>query len=654
MLIYRVLWIDVFSKTWSIKEFEIPPYSGVIEIGVKLHLGEFESWKYEVFSPENVFFVGTGPFAGSKLFGSHRMVCVFRSPESEGLHVSEMGGVGYKFIGSGVHGVIISGKAKEPTIIFIKGDENERVWVNFVEINRETLEEIYKGYGKYIGAYALTKWLVEKYNEFFVENRARAIVVGPSAWITRMGAVVSIDVDPRKKDLIIGSEDFAGRGGGGSVLAQAHNVAGIVGGGNWKPILPEVFTNLKKLNEFFRNKLGRDYTIAVTSATRKYRYDPKFEAGGTFGCNYPHYREWLPLFGYNNMYLKKEMRKKISDVILREYWKPFKDDVFGKTKPWKTCGEPCPVACKKIWQNKKVDYEPFHGAGPIIGVFNLKLSAEIVDLVDQLGFDAIAIGHVIAWLLEAKNRGLLTSRELEIEEDPRLDPFMLNVEKWDVNGKIALKILENLIIKKNEIYSLIAEKGIRVSAKKFDELFKNRVEKLGVRFEDLILYQPYGETGYITPNFYWTPGFLVPIFVTGKYWTEYSLTFTEPEEFANLVYERAIKEVGISNAGICRFHRGWAENFLEELYRALGFDEDFYENIKEVYRRIAIYNLKSGAMPRPLEGEKGIDLFYTLAEELGVQRWVTEFNKDKKEAYYNWHNRFFNAYLSRVEIKTEV
>lgn len=642
MLKYRVLFIDVSNLKWEIKEYNIPPYSGPVEIGVKIHLEEFESFKYDVFSPQNILFLGTGPFAGSKIFGTHRLVAVFRSSESLGLHISEAGGAGYKFIGSGVHGFVIFGKSDTPLLIFVEGEEKPKV--KFEKISKENLDRIYEGYENYFGAYALTKWLLDIYTDFFVRNNARAVVVGPGAWQTRFGSLVSIDVNPQIKDLIIGSEDFAGRGGAGSVLAQAHNVAGIIAGGKIKPELPEVLTNIKSFNEFFKKITGREFFKAVNIATYKYRLDPKLGAGGTFGSNYPYYKEWLPTFCFNSIYLKKEIRKKISDIVLKNYWEPFKEETFVKTRSWKTCGEPCSVACKKIWKRKKVDYEPFQGVGPLIGVFDLKEASKIVDLIDNAGLDAISTGHVVSFLLEAVSKGLLTCEEVGISSHPNLDPLTLNPEKWRINGMLAVEIVQNLLKKEPQILKDIAEKGLRKTIKILDQKYERRIEKAGISFEDIALYQPYGEDGYMTPNFYWTLGFFVPIFVSGKYWTEYRLTFTEPEEFVKLVYERAIKELAVSNAGLCRFHRGWAENLLDKLYESFGIN-DLEERLKEIYKSIGTYNIKTGAIPRPLEGEKAIDIFYTLAEELNVQRWTIKFSKNKRRAYQEWFERFFITYI---------
>jgi len=643
---YRVGKVDLEKKVFEVEEFDLNEVSGPVEAGVYLHLRKFSTWQRDLMDPANGIFIGTGPFAGSKIFGSHRVVAVFRSPETGGLHISELGGAGFKTIRAGIHGIFLKGRAPKPCIVFVESQGNQ-VKCSFEYIDFEELQSIYHGYKGYKGVYGFTKYLVEKYNEFFVKNDARAIVVGEGAWSTRFGSLVSIDVNPKEKDLIPGSEDFAGRGGGGSVLAQVHQVAAIVMGGAWKPDLPEVLTSIKKFNEVFKRVTGRDYLKAVTSSTVKYRFNPKVGAGGTFGSNYPHYKEWLLTFCYNSIYLKKEFRKKITQLILEHYWKPFKEEVFEKAKPWKTCGEPCPVACKKLWKTKKVDYEPFQGIGPLIGVFNLDLAARIVDEIDGKGLDAIATGHMVMFFLEAVDKGLLTPEEVGLSQKPYLNPFVLNPKVWEINGYLAIEIIKGLVSRKTEALALVAEKGLRKAAEELSLKYEERVAKAGFSFKDIAIYQPYGETGYMTPNFYWTKGFLVPIFVTGKYWTEYSLVFENPEEFARHVYERILKEMGVSNAGLCRFHRGWVENFLPELYRLLGV-EGYEERLRKTYREIGCYAIKCGAVPKPLEGDKAIDLIALLAEELGVHEWASKFQKNKLRAYFEWFERFYTTYLGYV------
>uniref|UniRef100_A0A7C4FF11 Aldehyde ferredoxin oxidoreductase n=1 Tax=Ignisphaera aggregans TaxID=334771 RepID=A0A7C4FF11_9CREN len=646
MLKYTVLRLNVSTKKWSLSSYSIGEVLGPIDIGIKIH-NEMESWSRDVFDPANALIIGSGTFAGSKLFGTHRLVTVFRSPETGGIHVSEMGGAAYRFIGCGVNAISIEGRSEEPAIVFVKGDEKGVREVSIENIDRTKLNEIYKGYGGYIGAYALEKYLVDVYWSTVSALKARPIVVGPAALKTVYGALVSIDIDFVRKRFIEGSEDFAARGGPGSVLAQAHNVVAIVAGGSYKPELPRQLTDFAELTKFLRDALGKDFVSTVNEATVKYRYDPSIGAGGTFGVNYPHYRESLPMFNYSTIYLHRAVRKRVVDLLLEHFWRPVKEETFDKAKTWTTCGEPCPAACKKIWRGKKLDYEPSNGLGPWIGVFKIELTAKLIDLADQLGFDAITIGHVIAWLLEATYRGLLQPQEIGLSEKPRFDPMLLNVDELAINAKLAEELLIHLVEERTEVLKIVA-RGIREAAKKLDDMFADRVKKLGMRFEDLVVYQPYGERWYMTPNYYWTPGLLLPLPVTGKYWTNYTSTFIEPEEFGKTVATRIIKEVEISNAGLCRFHRGWAEKVLPKLYEALGVKIDLDQYTKMLYQQIAEYNIKAGAKPRIIEGDRAKDVIVLLANELGVEEWSKKFASNRDATLREWIERTIKVVTSQL------
>ena len=637
---YRVLFIDVGARKWRVEEYSIKEVTGPVDLGTKLHLEVYQSWRYDVFDPHNVVVMGAGPFAGARMFGVHRLAVVFRSPESKVLHVSTMGGAAYKMIGCGAHAIVIEGRAPKPTIVVVKGGPNGVESVEFREIDEEKLWDIYTYYGGYKGAYALIKWIVDNMSEVVKALNPRIIAVGPAALRTVFGALVSVDVDPKTGRFLEGSEDFAARGSPGTILAKAHNVVAIVAGGTWKPTIVPELLDMKKLDEIAQKALGKRFMEAVNAAGKKYRYDPHYGAGGTFGVNYPHYRELLPTFNFNSIYLDREVRKKITDIILEYYWKPFKIEVFDKARNWKTCGEPCPFTCKKVWRGKKLDYEPNQGFGPLIGIMQLELGTELVDLADQLGFDAIGTSQVVAWLLEAVYRGLLAPEEVGIGAKPNLDPISGNVEAWAVNYILARQILTGLIEHRTEVLKLVAEKGLRAAAKELDQRFAERVKRLGMRFEDLAIYLPFGEDGYMTPNLYWAPGFVAPILVTGKYWTNYSATFAEPEEFAKTVAKRALMECLDDNAGLCRFHRGWFEKVVSELYRVLGLDTDIEERGKEIYRRIYEYEAKAGYRPRFLESAKAKDIYVTIAREIGVQEWFQKFVNNKDEALKEWWTRF--------------
>jgi glyceraldehyde-3-phosphate ferredoxin oxidoreductase (EC 1.2.7.6) len=96
----------------------------------------------------------------------------------------------------------------------------------------------------------------------------------------------------------------------------------------------------------------------------------------------------------------------------------------------------------------------------------------------------------------------------------------------------------------------VARLGIRKAAKALEAKYADRVAKVGVRFRDLAVYVAYGDEGYMTPNFYWAPGMVAPMYVQGKYWTNYNPTFMPPEEFAKTAYDRAVMESLVEDAGM--------------------------------------------------------------------------------------------------------
>lgn len=144
---------------------------------------------------------------------------------------------------------------------------------------------------------------------------------------------------------------------------------------------------------------------------------------------------------------------------------------------------------------------------------------------------------------------------------------------------------------------IIAENGIRVAARKLDEMFHDRVLRVGKSFKDLVVYVVYGNDGYMTPNLYWAPPGMVapPMYVLGRYWTNYTPTFMGPEDFAKSSLSRAIAEALIDDAGLCRFHRGgWAEPVLDKLYlEVTGMPPN-----KDIYREIVEYSMKANAEPK--------------------------------------------------------
>jgi glyceraldehyde-3-phosphate dehydrogenase (ferredoxin) len=637
---YTGLFIDVGSRKYWKESFPLSEVCGPVELGVKIHLERFESWRKPVYHPENALVIGRGIFAGSKLYGAHRLIAVFRSPLTTGLHVSALGGAAYQFNIS-ADSLIITGLSREPVILLVKSDREGNLEVEFYEVELKELIKIWRGYKGLKGVYALQEYLLDTFREFYEKYGARSILVGPASLYTNIGALVSITITKGKMDY--GSEDFAARAGGGSVLLRAHNVAAIVYGGeyNLSSRLPRELTELDALNKIFTEVLGKPYIQAVIDAGVKYRYDPKINSGGTLGGNYPHLGVTTPMINWKIVYESAETRKKLHGIIMKYVWEIFNKEAI-ETRSWKTCGEPCPLACKKVRKGKyKSDYEPYNGLGPFIGIFHIHEAEKVVELADAYGIDAIELGYIIGFIFEAVSRGLLKPEDVGISGVPEFEPSTIGEKSASINSKLATELVEHLAFGTNSIVRLIGERGLRDVAKILDILYSDRCDVLKQKFSDLLVYTPYGERGHIGPNYYWTPGLVAPLYILGKYWTVYSGVFAEPEDFASKCLERAIYELLVENAGFCRFHRGWSEKILPKLMKELYGIENPLERAKNIYKLIAKYQKLAGAYPAPWDSKRLIDFMAKAAEEYGNTTWAKLFKENPEKAASEWWSRFY-------------
>ena len=60
-----------------------------------------------------------------------------------------------------------------------------------------------------------------------------------------------------------------------------------------------------------------------------------------------------------------------------------------------------------------------------------------------------------------------------------------------------------------------------------------------------------------------------------------------PRTLGQVNADRMIKEIMMDNAGMCRFHRSWAENMMPEIFDKLfGLGEEYKKRIRETVSRI--------------------------------------------------------------------
>lgn len=639
--------LNANKETKEIKDVD-EEIIGPIDWGLKNHF-EYESHDHSPYDEENVLCFGMGKLAGSNLPGSHRLIFSFRSPLWRGFFFSSMGGAAYTFKGVGADFVTIEGRSDTPKIIVLKGDEennDSNIEVAYHEVPEDRLTEIYKDYHGNEGVYGLTEYIIDNFSSQF-DGDYRSIVVGPAAMNSNMAGIFSAAIG--NDEMLVGSEDWAGRGGGGTVMYQTHGVIGIVFGGIVEREFPNMdLSDPSKVGDLLDDYFGESYHNVIQDKTIKYRYNEDRGTGGTFGNNYPALGELTPIFNWRMPHISLEDRIDVHEKIMDKYWKPFNEEAIDP-RNWANCGEPCPAACKKYRKGQHVDYEPYEAGGPLSGSYDIYKSDVSVHMIDAMGFDAIDFGSLSAWIFELISEGLLDSEEVGLSEDPvfELEGFDFE-EDSETNANLVAELAKNIAFAENEICEMLG-RGKRKAAQEFDEIFSDRLDK-DLKFDydsykDYAVYVPFGEKGEISPTMYWAIGNFVPIPIQGKYCTFYQFgVFYDPDILAEKCYGQAISEMYSENVGMCRFHRKWATGVIPMLLdESWGIDVGDDHN-KEIFQNIVEYDKKAGMKPSFWDSERVIDLVSYGADEFGNDKWRDKFEEDKEGTAREFWESFLEAY----------
>lgn len=644
-MIKNVLEIDAKMGSGKRSTQESDEVIGVIDYAVREHMSK-KTYDNRLFDPKNSFIFGVGPLAGSKLPGTNRLIIAGRSPVVETLFLSTIGGAALPLYRTGVDLVKIEGKAKNPSILLIKNISG-KFSVKFHEIAIDELNDVYAKDDA--GIYALHDYVVKKFRSEFLKNKVyldfRVLAVGPAALNTNQGAINTLLV--RTGKIIRGSDGWAGRGGFGSVLAQAHNIVAVIYGGDRDDRVfgPVNLKDMDAVNKLFTEHLGANMTDSARKSTEKYRFVEKYKSGGTFGVNMSTIGSWLPMFNWNSIYLPQEKRLELYEKFVKNhYLKQFNEETID-TKLWRTCGEPCPAVCKKYLGDKKKDYEPYEALGPNCGIFDQRAAEQITGAVESMGFDAIGFGNIVSFVLECMQKGLLSKENVGVDVMPNFDPMTFKLKDSFNHAEIGTKLAYDIANQRTEFSKLFVH-GIRVAVKKLDELYGS--DENGVKFRDIANYIPFGLDGYIAPCQYWVPGFYIPLQVQGKFYTYYGNDFYPPADLGEKAAERSVKELYSGNTGICRFHRGWSEKLVETLIN-VGHDMkvDYYKHCQKILQDIKDYDTKAGVVPTFWENRRVRDIIRTYLKEARdvygsnpqIDKWIERFEKDEyKAAKAYWHD----------------
>lgn len=601
----RVLLVDVATKLYRVDRYPVgEPFFGPVDLG--LHLA----------SRFNSLNIGAGLLAGSIIPGSNRLVINGFSPCWGGFYISTMGGAALVFNNLGLNLLAISGRAATPSVLILNRQGGEHI-----EVGIEPIEAVRVWAEAPGGVYSMMDHVLERFGDRYA-NDPRVLAVGPAAAATDCGAIGSAAVQRGKLSY---ADTWAGRGGFGSKLFQQHNLAAVIFGGTF---VADDFRDRKLADSWFQDKYDKTLKAVDFEATTKYRFDPKFETGGTFGVNYATIGGRILYFNYRSIFDSEEDRLALHEKFVADhYLKQFNEETI-QTKQQAMCGEPCAAVCKKLRDRYKKDYEPYQTMGPLAGVFDQRAAEELTHHADMLGFDAISIGGVVSWLMECLAEGHLAPRELGVSGRPafRHEGFDVVADSAH-NARIGVELLD----------AIVARRGLADLGDGARALARRLARDKGKQVLDGFVYAAFARRGWMVPNQYWTPGVLSPMPIVGKYFMYYGTDFLPPRELGRRNAEQMKKELILDNMGACRFHRGWAEGMLPEIMEA------FYGLKQRYLREIAMTASRINSRNASLFWESGrnCDYVHTFLQRKRLvdgdkspelEMWLKRFETDKREA----------------------
>ena len=424
----KVLFVNPESGFYRIGRYPIGDFFGPVDLG--LHL----AGKY------NSLNIGTGLLAGSIFPGSNRLIVNGFSPCWGTFYISSMGGAGLVFDNLGINMISLVGRSPRPSILYLNRTRGEEIEVQVVPVDCAAVWRSGRG-----GIYALFDHTFELFKDRYGTD-PRILAVGPASQATDFGAIGSA---PIYHGAITPVDTWAGRGGFGSKLLQEHGVAAIIYGGTF---IDEDFRDRTVADRWFVDRYQKKVAAKDLEATVKYRFDPSFNTGGTFGVNFATLAGRVIAFNYRSIYMTEEERLEIhGKFIVDHYLKQFNEETID-TKQYKTCGEPCVAVCKKMNNEYKKDYEPYQTMGPLCGIFDQRAAEKLNRRADMYGFDAISAGGVLAWLMDCLAENLVPAKDLGVTRAPRFSPKNFDVVADSMaNAELGIELLDAIVGKKGVI-----------------------------------------------------------------------------------------------------------------------------------------------------------------------------------------------------------
>jgi len=405
----------------STRQIEIEPipdalfrkYIGGVGIAAKIVFDETGP-QTDPLGPENVLAAFTGPFSGTRVPSSSRHHYVARSPQTGVLGEASVGGSwGTQLKMAGFDGVVVTGKADTPVYLWIHDGEVE-------------LRDASPVWGQ--DAFDATEWLKSQ-----THQKATAAVIGQAgenmvrfASIPHVGRIVRA-AGRTGMGAVMGSKNLK------AMVAYGTQPVSIADDAALKASVKQVIPHLRAATESFTQ-------YGTSGGVEKYEYLGNFPIKNWRGSRW------------------EEGASKISGVKMHDTILAGRLSCRG-----------CTISCGRHVKIEEGPYAPLDTEGPeyeTVGtmggeclVDDLEAICKANELCNRYGLDTISTGAVIAFGMEAFEKGLITR-----EDTDGLDLV------WG-SGEALVEMVHR-IAKRQNIGDLLG-KGSKVAA---EELGGNAVE----------------------------------------------------------------------------------------------------------------------------------------------------------------------------------
>jgi glyceraldehyde-3-phosphate dehydrogenase (ferredoxin) len=364
-------------------------------------------------------------------------------------------------------------------------------------------------------------------------------------------------------------------------------------------------------------------TQAELELAVRFEYSPQLKRWGPLGQGFQLLRHRTLWFNGSSVHLSEEEQGDLfSRALVPHTLLPVRRELEAQGHP-PCCGEDCPLLGGEARGGRSRSFEAYAALGPQLGVAQLEAIDRLVDRCELLGLDPTAAGGTLGWLMERLHRNLVEPADLGVGERPRWSVRELDPEGDSLhNAQLAEQLLDGWLAAP---WGEPLRQGLRAGA-----------QAAGGPSAALALYNANGESGEMVSLPFWAPGIFTPLPVAGEWHAYYGLEFVPPRVLGRKSAQRLIAELALQNFGVCRRHRGWAEELVPDLTNQLhGTSSDW----PSIHRQLA-HSLFRRRKARFWETERMIDIIarflacyqYDNAPDVEIDRWVRRFREDRASA----------------------